>query len=123
MKCPKCGGKNARKAGSATYADEWVECPDCGFNFELDEIEITILPDPKCKICWGTGKTTQRISTGVPYFKPPPDIHPDTMQELEEAQFIETECDCIVKQNVIKAQKKRLAEKPKIIYNGRELSR
>lgn len=88
-------------------------------DFVLDKIETKTLPDPKCEICWGTGKTKQRVSTNVPYRRPPK----EEFDKLFEAQFIETECDCIVKQNVIKANKEVKSEKPKIIWNGRELSR
>lgn len=95
-----------------------------------DEIEIKTLPDPNCKLCWGTGKSTQRVSTGVPYVCKPllvlTDLSPKELKKLkeaEDAQWAETECDCIVKKNVIKANKELKSEKPKIIWNGRELNR
>jgi len=76
--------------------------------FKYDEIEIVTLPDPKCKLCWGTGKSTQRPSNGVPYRKPPKDLHPDEYKQLEEMEWAKTECDCIVKKNVIRAQKEKM---------------
>jgi len=77
-------------------------------DMKLARIEIAILPDPKCKICWGTGKSTQRPSCGIPYRKPPKDLHPDELKQLEEMEWAETECDCIVKKNVIKANKEKM---------------
>ena len=75
---------------------------------QYDEIEIKTFPDPKCTICWGTGRTLQRPSSGIPYRRPPKDINPDEFKKLEEMEWASTECDCIVKKNVIKANKEKV---------------
>ena len=69
--------------------------------------EKKVLPDPKCELCWGTGESTQRVTTRISYRRPPAGIPENDAEALENQQFFKLKCDCIVKQEVIRDNREK----------------